>query len=112
MLFFAVQWLIVRPIRRVVDSMTAYRDNPEDASRVIAPLSGVRELRQAETALRDLQVRLTAALRQKERLAALGGAVAKISHDLRNLLTTAQLLADRIEIELGPGGASAPCPSW
>ena len=103
MLFFAVQWLIVRPMRRVVDSMTAYRDNPEDASRVIAPLSGVRELRQAETALRDLQVRLTAALRQRERLAALGGAVAKISHDLRNLLTTAQLLADRIEMSSDPG---------
>ena len=58
---------------------------------------------QAETALHDLQVRLTAALRQKERLAGLGGAVAKISHDLRNLLTTAQLLADRIEASPDPG---------
>jgi signal transduction histidine kinase len=97
LLFAAVRYLIVQPMSRVVAHMTAYRDAPEDATRVIAPESDVRELREAETALQDLQLRLTGALRQKDRLAALGGAVAKISHDLRNLLTTAQLLADRIE---------------
>jgi len=102
LLFVAVRGYIVAPIRRVVDSMTAYRDDPEDASRVITPQSNVRELREAETALQDLQQRLTGALRQKERLAALGGAVAKISHDLRNLLTTAQLLADRIDGSADP----------
>jgi signal transduction histidine kinase len=103
MLFFAVQRFIVRPIGRVVESMTAYRDDPEDATRVITPESGVHELREAETALQELQVRLTGALRQKDRLAALGGAVAKISHDLRNLLTTAQLLVDRIDMSSDPG---------
>jgi signal transduction histidine kinase len=103
LLFLAVQRLIVRPIGRVVGSMTAYRDDPEDPSRIIAPESGAREIREAEIALRDLEVRLTAALRQKERLAALGAAVAKISHDLRNLLTTAQLLADRIDASADPG---------
>ena len=84
LLFFAVQRFIVRPIGRLLDSMTAYRDDPEDDTRVITPESGVHELREAETALKDLQVQLTGALRQKGRLAALGGAVAKISHDLRN----------------------------
>jgi signal transduction histidine kinase len=83
--------------------MTAYRDDPENAARVITPESDVRELREAETALQDLQIQLTGALRQKDRLAALGGAVAKISHDLRNLLTTAQLLADRIDMSADPG---------
>jgi len=103
MLFFAVQRFIVRPMGRVVDSMTAYRDDPEDVTRVIIPENDVRELREAETALQDLQVRLTGALRQKDRLAALGGAVAKISHDLRNLLTTTQLLVDRIDMSADPG---------
>lgn len=103
LLFFAVRRFIVRPIKRVVASMTAYHDDPEDPGRIIEPQEGARELRQAETALHDLQVRLTAALRQKERLAALGGAVAKISHDLRNLLATAQILADRIEASTDPG---------
>ena len=35
-------------------------------------------------------------------MAGLGSAVAKISHDLRNMLTTAQLLADRIEASADP----------
>jgi signal transduction histidine kinase len=109
LLFLAVQRLIVRPIGRVVEHMTAYRDDPEDASRIIAPTNSARELREAETALQDLEVRLTAALRQKERLAGLGAAVAKISHDLRNLLTTAQLMADRIEASADPAvGRTAP----
>ena len=103
LLFFAVRRFIVRPINGVIKNMSAYSDNPEDASRVIAPRSDIRELRRAETALHDLQVQLTGSLKQKDRLAALGGAVAKISHDLRNLLTTAQLLADRIDMSTDPG---------
>jgi signal transduction histidine kinase len=102
LLFLAVQRLIVRPIGRVVEEMIAYRDDPEDASRIIEPQRGARELRQAEEALHELEVRLTTALRQKDRLASLGGALAKISHDLRNLLTTAQLVADRIETSADP----------
>ena len=54
------------------------------------------ELREAEEALRALQTELISALRQKDRLAQLGTAVSKISHDLRNILTTAQLFTDRI----------------
>ncbi|MFQ8431309.1 sensor histidine kinase [Amaricoccus sp. W119] len=102
LMYLAVRWFIVRPVRRVIANMMHYRDNPEDAGRVIVPKSGAAELREAENALRDLQVQLTALLRQKDRLAQLGGAVAKISHDLRNLLTTAQLLADRIEMSSDP----------
>ena len=59
-------------------------------------------MREAEVALRGLQTDLTASLKQKERLAQLGGAVAKISHDLRNILTTAQLFADRMENSADP----------
>ena len=71
--------------------------------------AGVEELRVAEEALASMQTQLTGALRQKERLAQLGGAVAKISHDLRNILTTAQLFADRIEGSADPAVArSAP----
>lgn len=102
LLFGAVQWFIVRPINRVVAHMTAYRDDPEDAGRVIEPAGGARELRKAEVALHDLQVQLTGALKQKDRMAALGGALAKISHDLRNMLTTAQLLADRLDGSADP----------
>jgi len=105
LLFLAVQRLLVQPIRRVVDHMALYVEAPEDARRVIAPTSGMVELREAEEALLSLQTQMTGALRQKERLAQLGSAVAKISHDLRNILTTAQLFADRIERSADPAVA-------
>ena len=82
LLFFAVRRVLVTPIRRVVNHMSAYAEAPEDARRFIVPQSGVVELREAEVALQMMQKQLTGALKQKERLAQLGGAVARISHDL------------------------------
>lgn len=102
LLFVAVRSLLVIPIARVVDHMSAYAEVPEDATRIIEPNSTVAELRAAEDALHDLQTQLTGALRQKERLAQLGSAVAKISHDLRNILTVAQLMADRMDASEDP----------
>lgn len=97
LLFLAVQGLLVRPIKRVVGHMQSYSKSPEDARRIITPSASVKELRDAEVALQSMQMELTGALKQKERLAQLGGAVAKVSHDLRNILTSAQLFTDRIE---------------
>jgi signal transduction histidine kinase len=109
LLFIAVRRLLVTPIRRVVQHMQTYAEAPEDARRVIEPKADVTELRIAEEVLQSMQTQLTGALRQKERLAQLGGAVAKISHDLRNILTTAQLFADRLEGSADPVVArSAP----
>ncbi len=102
MLFVVVRRILVQPIRGVVGSMKTYAAAPEDARRIIAPSAKVLELREAEVTLQSLQNDLTTALRQKERLAQLGGAVAKISHDLRNILTSAQLFADRIEMSEDP----------
>ena len=102
LLFLAVQRLLLTPIRRVVAHMSSYAEAPEDARRFIEPTARVVELREAEEALKSLQTQLTGALRQKERLAQLGSAVAKISHDLRNILTTAQLFADRMEASEDP----------
>jgi len=102
LLFLAVRATLVKPIKRVVRHMQAYASAPEDARRIITPSAGVTELREAEEALMMMQTQLTGALKQKQRLAQLGGAVAKISHDLRNMLTTAQLFSDRIEASQDP----------
>ncbi len=107
LLFWAVQRLMVAPIQRVARHMQAYAEAPEDARRVIRPNSGLIEMRQTEEAMASMQNQLTSALRQKEHLAKLGQAVAKISHDLRNMLTTAQLFADRLEVSLDPAVARA-----
>ncbi|WP_319825808.1 HAMP domain-containing sensor histidine kinase [Thalassovita sp.] len=103
LLFLAVRLFLVRPIKGVVRVMQNYAANPEDARRIIQPRSTLRELREAEEALATMQTQLTGALKQKERLAQLGGAVAKVSHDLRNMLTSAQLFTDRIEMSEDPG---------
>jgi len=102
LLFLAVQVFLVRPIKGVVRAVQSYAENPEDARRIIVPSAGVTELREAEEALAKMQQDLTGALKQKQRLAQLGEAVAKISHDLRNILTSAQLFGDRIETSTDP----------
>jgi len=102
LLFISVRYLLVVPIKRVVGHMTSYAEAPEDASRIIVPQGRVRELRDAENALQSMQTQLTNALRQRERLAQLGEAVAKISHDLRNILSVTTLMADRLEGSADP----------
>ncbi len=102
LLFLAVRRFLVAPISRVVNHITAYKDAPEDLTQIIQPSAGITELYVAEDALREMQLALSSSLKQKDRLATLGGAVAKISHDLRNMLTTAQLLADRMEMSEDP----------
>ena len=97
LLFVAVRFLLVRPIKGLVQQMERYAAAPEDARQIIVPSATVKELRAAETALQSMETQLSGALRQKGRLAQLGGAVAKVSHDLRNILTSAQLFTDRIE---------------
>lgn len=102
LLFLAVRAFLVKPIKGVVGHIQNYAEAPEDARRIIVPSAGVTELREAEEALLTMQTQLTQALKQKERLAQLGGAVAKVSHDLRNILTSAQLFTDRIDASNDP----------
>ena len=56
----------------------------------------------AERELAAMQETVRQALRQNARLAALGTAVTKINHDLRNILSTARLVSD------GLAGSDAP----
>ncbi|MGY6549218.1 MAG: sensor histidine kinase [Roseinatronobacter sp.] len=102
LLYLSIQALVVSPMQRVIRSMAAYAQAPEDATRIMTPTSTVRELRAAEEALNKMQTDLSGLLRQKDRLAQLGGSVARISHDLRNILSTASILADRLEISDDP----------
>ena len=102
LLFLAMRALLLKPIKKVIADMQNYAEAPEDARRIITPTASVTELREAEDALQSMETELTQALRQKDRLAQLGSAVSKISHDLRNILTSAQLFTDRIEMSEDP----------
>lgn len=96
MLYMALAWLVVQPMVRLKKDMESFRENPEDPTRVMQPGDRTDEIGEAETELARLQQEVHGALRQKTRLAALGEAVAKINHDLRNILASAQLVSDRL----------------
>lgn len=88
--------MFVRPMRRLARAMTAFQDNPADPARTVALSGRGDEIGEAEAALAAMQAEVRAAFAQRERLAALGGAVARINHDLRNVLASAQLVSDRL----------------
>lgn len=102
LVFLSLQWLLVRPMRRLTAAMTAFRDAPEDRARIVTPSGRTDELGTAEEVLADMQGALAEALRQKAHLAALGAAVAKINHDLRGILSTALVMSDRLEMSDDP----------
>ena len=97
LVYLALHWLIVRPVRRLSGNIAAFAADPENASRVITPSERDDEIGLAEQALARMEGVLADELRQKRRLAELGLAVSKINHELRNMLTTAQLLGDRLQ---------------
>jgi signal transduction histidine kinase len=103
LVFFALHYLFVRPLRRLTGQMTAFRRDPENAGRIIMPSDRDDEIGTAERELATMQSELASMLHQKSRLAALGLAVSKINHDLRNLLSTAQLFSDRLSSLPDPG---------
>jgi signal transduction histidine kinase len=96
LVYFTLHYLFVRPLHRMTANMTAFHAAPENPSGVIVASGRQDEIGTAERELADMQRDLATMLAQKNRLAALGLAVSKINHDLRNLLTTAQLFSDRL----------------
>lgn len=94
--YLSLTRLLVRPTRSLINNMIAFREAPEEAG-IIKPDSAKTEIAEAQRELATMQTELRAALKQKTRLAGLGEGVAKINHDLRNILASAQLLADRLE---------------
>lgn len=96
LVYFSLQWLMVRPIVQITNSMIRFRESPEDETTTIQTTDRGDEIGVAQRELSVMQTELRAALRQKTRLAALGAAMAKINHDLRNTLATAVLASDRL----------------
>ncbi|MEO1305760.1 MAG: HAMP domain-containing sensor histidine kinase [Pseudomonadota bacterium] len=87
---------VVRPIRRVTQSVEQIKDDPGGWKRRLSPTRRSDEIGRAQNALSDMEEAVSNSFRQQERLAQLGEAVAKINHDLRNSLATAQLVSDTL----------------
>jgi signal transduction histidine kinase len=95
-LYLLVSRLLIVPIRRLTENMVAYRMAPENASLIISPTRRKDEIGIVENELAAMETDIFSMLRQRRHLADLGLAVAKINHDLRNTLTSAQLLSDQV----------------
>jgi signal transduction histidine kinase len=96
LVYFALHYLFVRPMHRLTANMVTFREAPENPARIVVPSDRSDEIGIAERELGAMQRDLASMLQQKNHLAALGLAVSKINHDLRNLLASAQLFSDRL----------------
>lgn len=102
LVYLSLNLFLVRPMQRITRGMELFRADPDDP-RATVKLSGRRdEIGRAEVELALMQGDLRAALNARARLAALGEAVAKINHDLRNMLTSAQIASERLAASADP----------
>jgi signal transduction histidine kinase len=100
LVFAVLDRLLVRPMRVITTSIINFREDPEQDEASDLAWLAARPEDDISTAARELKVmqeEMRAALWRNARLAAVGTAVAKISHDLRNILSTALLVADRLQ---------------
>lgn len=105
LVYLSLHILVVRPMARLCDNVAAFRADPEDAGNLLIPTARRDEIGMVEAELARMQSEIRSALAQKTRLADLGLAISKISHDLRNVLAISQLWTDRLRAS---DSASAP----
>ena len=105
--YLSLNFFLVRPMRRITLSMERFRADPDDPRARMAPSGRRDEIGRAEGELTRMQADLRVALASRARLAALGEAVAKINHDLRNMLTSAQIASERLASSGDPKVAQA-----
>jgi signal transduction histidine kinase len=96
LVYLSLNAFLVQPMQRITRAIERFRADPEDPGARVEPSGRRDEIGRAEAELDRMQAELRAALASRARLAALGEAVAKINHDLRNMLTSAQIASDRL----------------
>src|SRR5262249_28347658 len=96
LVYLALHFLLVRPMRNMTANVVAFRADPENPARIIEGSERGDEIGTAQRELAAMERDLAGLLGQKTHLAALGLSVSKINHDLRNLLSSAQLFSERL----------------
>jgi signal transduction histidine kinase len=105
LLYAGLAVLVLRPLRRVTRSIEGFAADPQAPGP--APSDRHDEIGRVERELARMQEEVRLSLRARSRLVALGEAVAKINHDLRNMLTSAQIASDRLADSADPQVAKA-----
>jgi signal transduction histidine kinase len=93
---FALNRFLIRPVRRMTANIQEFTADPSNPSRVLEPSGGRDEIAVAGVHLAAMQQTLQRTLKEQKNLADLGLAVSKINHDMRNILSSAQLMSDRL----------------
>lgn len=96
LLYYAIDRVMIRPMRLMTRSMLTFSQAPDDPARIIRAGTRGDEIGVAERELAAMQGELQRLLLERRRLADLGLAVSKINHDMRNILAAAQLMSDRL----------------
>ena len=105
LLYAGLAYLVLQPLRRVTRSIEGFAADPQTLA--AEPSTRHDEIGRVERELARMQEEVRQSLRARSRLVALGEAVAKINHDLRNMLTSAQLASERLASSDDPHVAKA-----
>jgi signal transduction histidine kinase len=105
LLYAGLAFLVLQPLRRLTRSIEHFAEDPEREGD--APSDRKDEIGRVERELARMQDEVRLSLRSRARLVALGEAVAKINHDLRNMLTSAQMASERLADSPDPAVAKA-----
>ena len=96
LIFLVINRILIRPVARMTESMQEFAADPANPASVMQAPEGRDELALAGRHLAAMQTELQKTIRQQKNLADLGLAVSKINHDMRNILSSAQLMSDRL----------------
>ena len=102
LIYWAMTAIIIGPVRSLAEDMTEFREDPERRRQIQSRSNRSDEIGQLQREFTDVKQSLRATFHQRERLAGLGLAVAKINHDLRNVLSSALLISDRLSMNPKP----------
>jgi len=105
LLYASLSFLVLQPLRRVTRSIERFAADAESPAET--PSDRKDEIGRVERELARMQEEVRQSLRSRARLVALGEAVAKINHDLRNMLTSAQMASERLSSSSDPLVAKA-----
>jgi signal transduction histidine kinase len=95
-LYFVIRRFYVAPLEGLTSTLTEFAADATIPRPVSNALKINKDFRDTAKALDKLQRNTISEMRQRERLADIGEAVAKINHDIRNVLSSATLVADAL----------------
>jgi signal transduction histidine kinase len=102
LLFLSLRIIVITPLRQITVALARFRERPEAAEPYSPGSARADEIGIVERELEEMRAQIRMALAEKTRLAALGAAVSQISHDLKNILSSAVLISDRLESSADP----------